>query len=222
MTIREGGFELCSSRRWNHARCSARESSHLPPAADIAASSALRAGASVKTTAGAASAKHTLVNLTVQPLDLNLLGLEVTSSPITITVKSQPGPGRLIGGLLDYLIGIGSLGAMNDAANQVLSATAQLANGGQLEHRRCRHGGALGSPAIANADNTVLTLTVPACRWTRWGRRCRSARSSSPFVRIPARVWCSATRCSACPTRSTRRCPVSWTPTSSTASSPTF
>ncbi len=60
--------------------------------------------------------------LDIQPIDLNLLGLRIQISRITINVTGQPGPGQLLGNLLCGLLGqldqIGP-GNLNDLLNRL-------------------------------------------------------------------------------------------------------
>src|SRR5437868_159824 len=48
----------------------------------------------------AATAPEQLLKLTVKPLNLNLLGLEVRTDPIVVTLLTQGGDGKLLGNLL--------------------------------------------------------------------------------------------------------------------------
>src|SRR5438270_886224 len=41
-----------------------------------------------------------LITLTLKPLDIDLLGLKVQSSPITVTISAEAGDGLLLGNLL--------------------------------------------------------------------------------------------------------------------------
>jgi hypothetical protein len=48
----------------------------------------------------------TILSLTLQPLDLNLLGLRVRTSRIDILIEAVPGPNNLLGNLLCALTGL--------------------------------------------------------------------------------------------------------------------
>jgi|tagenome__1003787_1003787.scaffolds.fasta_scaffold20973996_7 hypothetical protein len=49
---------------------------------------------------GTASGACTILDLTIQPIDLNLLGLMVHTDTIHLLISAQPGPGNLLGNLL--------------------------------------------------------------------------------------------------------------------------
>jgi hypothetical protein len=125
--------------------------------------SASPSAASLAAPAAAVAAPKTLVNITLQPLDLNLLGLEIASSPITVKIQSQPGSGKLLGNLLDNLSRLVNLTALNGAVNSVLSASVGLANSGSLSVSGVSASTPLAAPVVgAAANSTVLTLSVPA------------------------------------------------------------
>ncbi len=73
-----------------------------------------------------------LATLTLPPLDLNLLGLEVKTNQITITLSAQPGNGELLGNLLNSVGSLLNLNQMSTALNRVLGATVNLLNSGSL------------------------------------------------------------------------------------------
>jgi hypothetical protein len=66
----------------------------------------------------------TILELTLGPLDLNLLGLMVHLDQVHLTITAQPGPGNLLGNLLCQIAGLldngSSLSAVVDKLNQVL------------------------------------------------------------------------------------------------------
>jgi hypothetical protein len=47
-----------------------------------------------------------ILNLTLQPIDLNLLGLRVRTSRIDVRIEGVPGAGNLLGNLLCGITGI--------------------------------------------------------------------------------------------------------------------
>lgn len=64
--------------------------------------------------------------LNIQPITLNLLGLEVLTSPITIDVNAIPGEGNLLGNLVCSLAGLldgtpDAIAEITDQLNQILS-----------------------------------------------------------------------------------------------------
>lgn len=69
-----------------------------------------------------------LLTLTVDPLDLDLLGLEIKSSEITVTVSAQDGDGKLLGNLLTTVTGLIDLEEINGALNNVLATVVELVN----------------------------------------------------------------------------------------------
>ena len=70
-----------------------------------------------------------MLNLHLAPIDLNILGLEVKTSPICLNISAQPGPGNLLGNLLCAVAGLlngggvlsGVLGQIATLLNQILA-----------------------------------------------------------------------------------------------------
>jgi hypothetical protein len=75
-----------------------------------------------------AAATNALTTLTLKPLDIDLLGLKVQSSPITATVSAEAGDGQLLGNLLTTVDGIINVDQISAALNNVLGATVDLLN----------------------------------------------------------------------------------------------
>jgi hypothetical protein len=71
-----------------------------------------------------------ILNLTLQPIDINLLGLRVRTSRIDLRIEGVPGGGQLVGNLLCGLLGIldpqGGAGATPSQLTQVLNALLAL------------------------------------------------------------------------------------------------
>lgn len=71
-----------------------------------------------------------ILNLTLGPLNLNLLGLVVTLNQVHLTITAVPGAGNLLGNLLCSLVGLlnggGSLSAISALLNSILSILAAL------------------------------------------------------------------------------------------------
>jgi len=69
-----------------------------------------------------------ILNLTLGPLDLNLLGLQVHLNTVVLNITAQPGPGNLLGNLLCSVAGLlngglgGVLNQIADLLNQILAA----------------------------------------------------------------------------------------------------
>lgn len=70
----------------------------------------------------------TVLDLQLVPVDLNLLGLVVTTGPIVARIGANPGPGNLLGNLLCQVLGLldnftaASAGTLANTLNQVLAA----------------------------------------------------------------------------------------------------
>jgi hypothetical protein len=67
-----------------------------------------------------------ILNLTLQPIDLNLLGLRVRTSRIDVRIEAIPGAGNLLGNLLCGITGIldpnnASLSQLSAALNAILA-----------------------------------------------------------------------------------------------------
>jgi len=77
-----------------------------------------------------ASASCQILSLTLGPLDLNLLGLQVHLNQVVLNITAQPGPGNLLGNLLcsvaNLLNGGGGLSGLlqqlTNLLNQILGA----------------------------------------------------------------------------------------------------
>jgi predicted nucleotidyltransferase len=97
-----------------------------------------------------------LITLHLKPIDLNLLGLEVQTNDITVTVSARSGSGELLGNVLTLASNLIDLQKASDALNQVLGTTVDLLNSGAL-------GINLGSGSFdtrPEATTDVLTLHV--------------------------------------------------------------
>jgi hypothetical protein len=79
-----------------------------------------------------APAENALATLTLKPLDIDLLGLKIQSSPITATVSAEVGDGNLLGNLLGTVDSIINVDQINAALNNVLGATVDLLNSVEL------------------------------------------------------------------------------------------
>ena len=80
----------------------------------------------------AAANGPTLVSLQLDPININLLGLEVRTSAITINVSVEAGDGQLLGNLLTVVSNLVNLQGVNKALNSVLDTTVGLLNGASL------------------------------------------------------------------------------------------
>ncbi len=105
----------------------------------VTASGAASPSSSTSTaSASNAEADPVILTLTLNPIDLNLLGLEVklygadATSPVTVTVSAQPGSGELLGNLLSTVGGLLNTQGVSNALNSVLGSVVSLANGASL------------------------------------------------------------------------------------------
>ena len=82
------------------------------------------------TTAVAATGSCTVLDLTVGPLHLDLLGLVVDLNAVHLNITAQQGPGNLLGNLLcavaNLLNGGGGLGGVAALLNRILSVISGL------------------------------------------------------------------------------------------------
>jgi hypothetical protein len=66
-----------------------------------------------------------ILNLTLEPLNLSLLGLVVTLNQVHLTITAVPGAGNLLGNLLCSLVGLlnsgGSLSEISALLNSILA-----------------------------------------------------------------------------------------------------
>ncbi len=74
----------------------------------------------------------TLVTLNLDPLNINLLGLQIETSPITVTVSVNTGDGQLLGNLLTVVANLVNLDGVNAAVNNVLDNVVSLVNAASL------------------------------------------------------------------------------------------
>lgn len=80
-------------------------------------------------TAAQATGSCTILDLTLGPLHLNLLGLVVDLNQVHLTITAQQGPGDLLGNLLcavANLLNGGNLGPVATLLNQILAILGQL------------------------------------------------------------------------------------------------
>ncbi len=92
----------------------------------------------------------TVLQVQLNPIDLNLLGLEVklygqdVNSPVTVTVSAQSGSGQLLGNLLSDVSNLVNLQGVNSALNNVLGNVITLVDQSALQVNGVT--GATGSP----------------------------------------------------------------------------
>ncbi len=73
-----------------------------------------------------------LVTLTLDPLNVNLLGLKLQTSQIQINISAQQGNGDLLGNLLGDTSNLLNMPAVSAVVNQILSNVVTLLNSGTL------------------------------------------------------------------------------------------
>jgi len=77
---------------------------------------------------GAAQASCEILELTLGPLDLNLLGLEVHLDEVHLLIEAVPGPGNLLGNLLCAIAGLLDGGLNLNVLTGLLNAIVNLLN----------------------------------------------------------------------------------------------
>ncbi len=81
-------------------------------------------------TASPAASACNILNLTLGPLDLNLLGLQVHLNQVVLNITAQPGAGNLLGNLLCDVAGLlnggGALTTIANDLNQILGLLGNL------------------------------------------------------------------------------------------------
>jgi hypothetical protein len=107
--------------------------------------------------AGHAATANALATIVLPPVNLDLLGLDVNTSPITITVSSTSGDGKLLGNLLNTVNTLVDLNGASSALNTVLKSTVNLVNSASLSVN-----GIVSGPldTAAATANQVLELFV--------------------------------------------------------------
>ncbi len=78
--------------------------------------------------AGPAAPANAIATIQLKPLNLDLLGLEVHTSPITVTVSSTAGDGKLLGNVLNTVNSLVNLDDASGALNTVLGGVVDLLN----------------------------------------------------------------------------------------------
>jgi len=67
-----------------------------------------------------------ILNLTLGPLDLNLLGLVVHLNQVVLNITAVPGAGNLLGNLLCSVANLLNGGGLSTALNQIVSLLNQI------------------------------------------------------------------------------------------------
>jgi hypothetical protein len=101
-----------------------------------------------------------VLQLNLNPLNVNLLGLQVQTSRITVTVSAQPGQGALLGNLLSDVSHLLNLTGVNSALNNVLGNVVTLLNASSLNVPSLNTAAGPLSGTAAAATTPVLNLFV--------------------------------------------------------------
>ncbi len=120
------------------------------------------ATATTDTTSTTSSTDTPVLTLTLNPIDLNLLGLEVQlygqspTSPVTVNVQAQPGSGELLGNLLTTVAGLLNVEGVSTALDTVLNNVISLANQSTLSVN-----GQTGSTSYTNTTTVLDAYIAP-------------------------------------------------------------
>src|SRR5436190_22984726 len=86
------------------------------------------AGSSGGSLSGATSAPQQLLQIRLNPINLNLLGLEVHTDPVVVNLSTQGGDGKLLGNLLGAVSTLINFPGVGAALNNVLGTVVDLVN----------------------------------------------------------------------------------------------
>jgi hypothetical protein len=117
---------------------------------------------STGTPSSSTSTGNQLTTLTLNPLNVNLLGVNVQTSQIQINISAQSGNGDLLGNVLNDTSNLLNLPAVSGVLNNVLANVVTLLNSGSLSVAGVNtSSGSLSTPSSTSATTTpVLTLHV--------------------------------------------------------------
>jgi hypothetical protein len=99
--------------------------------------------------------------LHLNPLDIKLLGLEVQTNPITVTVSVESGSGKLLGNLLSVVSNLINLQGVNNALNNVLGNVVNLLNSASLAVNVNTTSGPLSSTTTAATTPVLDAFVAP-------------------------------------------------------------
>jgi hypothetical protein len=115
------------------------------------------AGQSGGSLSGTTPAPHQLLQIQLKPIDVKLLGLEVHTDPIVVTLSTQGGDGKLLGNLLGAISTLVNFPGVGAALNNALGSVVDLVNSASL----ALPPGAVGSGTFdSRADATTPILDV--------------------------------------------------------------
>jgi hypothetical protein len=112
---------------------------------------------------GTAPAPQQLLQIELDPLDIDLLGLEVTSDPIIVTISAQGGDAKLLGNLLGAVSTLINFPGVEAALNNALGTVVNLVNSVDLNLPPDVVGAGVFDTGIA-ASTPVLDLFVAPVR----------------------------------------------------------
>jgi hypothetical protein len=121
------------------------------------------AGSAGGSLSGTSPAPQQLLQIQLDPLNINLLGLQVQSDPITVTLSAQGGDGKLLGNLLGSLSTLINFQGVGGALNNALGTVVNLVNSVDLT----LPAGSVGSGSFDTAtasDTPVLDAFVAPVR----------------------------------------------------------
>ncbi len=101
-----------------------------------------------------------LITLKLNPLNVNLLGLQLQTNQIEVNISAQPGQAELLGNLLGSTANLLNLPAVNNAVNNVLGSAVSLLNSGTLSVSGVNTTSGSLTTAPGTASTSVLTLHV--------------------------------------------------------------
>ncbi len=101
-----------------------------------------------------------ILTVNLNPIDLNLLGLEVKTSQIQVNVSAQSGQGQLLGNLLTDVANLLNLQGVNSALNNVLGNVVSLLNATSLSVTGVAATGPLATPPASASTLGANGLTV--------------------------------------------------------------
>src|SRR6185436_16502464 len=115
------------------------------------------AGSEGGTLSGVTPAAQKLLQIELDPLNINLLGLEVSTDPIVVTLSTQGGDGKLLGNLLGAIRTLVNFEGVEGALNNALGTVVNLVNSVDLS----LPSGAVGSGVFdTHAATTTPVLDV--------------------------------------------------------------
>jgi hypothetical protein len=111
------------------------------------------AGSEGGSLSGTTPAPEQLLRIELEPLDLNLLGLQVQSEPIVVTLAAQGGDAKLLGNLLGAVSTLVNFEGVEAALNNALGTVVNLVNSVDL----ALPPGAVGSGVFDTGTESVTT-----------------------------------------------------------------